>query len=38
MCTTLGLSLEDVMEKNIMKLEERYPNGYSPEDSLERKE
>jgi NTP pyrophosphatase (non-canonical NTP hydrolase) len=36
LCTTLGLSLSVVMEKNIDKLKIRYPNGYSSEDSLKR--
>ena len=33
---TLGVSLEDVAAGNIAKLRRRYPNGYSPERSLER--
>ena len=36
LCTTLGLDLSKVMEKNIDKLKIRYPNGYSSEDSLKR--
>jgi len=35
-CTRSGLSLSDVMEHNITKLEQRYPNGYSSEDSKKR--
>lgn len=37
LCTTLGFNLEDVMQQNIDKLLERYPNGYSSEDSINRK-
>ena len=37
LCTKLGFSLEDVMQQNIDKLIERYPNGYSSEASKNRK-
>ena len=33
-----GLSLSDVAANNIAKLEKRYPNGYSHEDSAKRKD
>lgn len=36
-CTTMGLSLAEVMEGNIKKLQARYPNGYSSEASKARK-
>lgn len=36
LCTTLGLDMSEVMEKNIKKLEARYPNGYNPADSVAR--
>lgn len=31
MCTTLGISLDDVMKLNIEKLKARFPEGYSAE-------
>ncbi len=34
--TILGGDLSDIMETNIAKLRERYPNGYSSEDSIKR--
>lgn len=34
----LGLTFEQVAERNIEKLEKRYPNGFSSEDSKNRKE
>ncbi len=37
LCTTLGFDLEEVMKKNIEKLKERYPDGFSVEDSINRK-
>ena len=33
----LGVTLEDVLEKNISKLKTRYPDGFKEKDSLERK-
>lgn len=36
LCTNLGLSIEDVMEENITKLKQRYPDGYSSEASISR--
>lgn len=38
LCNTLGLSLSSVMAVNIKKLEERYPNGFTIQDSLNRKD
>ena len=37
-CSSLGYTLEDVAKKNIDKLIERYPNGFSTEASINRKE
>jgi len=37
LCTKLDINIEDVMKKNIDKLIARYPNGYSSEDSINRK-
>jgi NTP pyrophosphatase (non-canonical NTP hydrolase) len=36
-CSHLGLNLEDVMSHNIAKLEARFPNGYKPADTTNRK-
>lgn len=33
-----GLTLEDVASQNIQKLQKRYPNGFSKEDSINRSE
>ena len=38
LCTSFGWSLEDVAEINILKLTERYPEGFSAEKSEHRKE
>lgn len=38
LCTKLGLDLDEVLAFNIKKLERRYPNGYSSEDSKNRVE
>ncbi len=35
-CTTLGLDLGEIMQANIDKLKERYPNGFNTDDSLKR--
>lgn len=35
-CSKMGISLVDVMIANIRKLEERYPNGFTAEDSARR--
>ena len=37
-CTALELDLEDVMQTNIDKLKVRFPEGFSTEKSLNRKE
>lgn len=36
-CRALDLSMEDVIETNINKLKERYPNGFDAYNSLHRK-
>ena len=36
--TALDVELEDVLERNIEKLKKRYPDGFTYEDSLNRKE
>jgi NTP pyrophosphatase (non-canonical NTP hydrolase) len=38
LCSTLGVNLSDVLRANIEKLWERYPEGFSAEASLSRKE
>lgn len=38
LCTMYGYSLEEVATLNILKLKERYPNGFSHEASRNRKE
>lgn len=38
MATALGVSLEDVLEKNILKLIRRYPDGFDAERSINRPE
>jgi NTP pyrophosphatase (non-canonical NTP hydrolase) len=35
-CTALGIQLEEVAEKNINKLKERYPEGFTSERSIHR--
>lgn len=37
-CETLGLSMDDVMQKNIDKLSARYPEGFDPSKSQNRAE
>lgn len=37
-CVSLGTTMEEVMQMNIDKLKERYPEGFSAENSLHRKE
>lgn len=37
-CKAMGWSLDDVMEKNVAKLQARYPEGFDPEMSANRKE
>jgi NTP pyrophosphatase (non-canonical NTP hydrolase) len=36
--TILGLSLNDIAQANIEKLNARYPNGFNPQDSINRTE
>ncbi len=36
LCTKLNLDLSKIMKQNIYKLQKRYPNGYSVEDSKKR--
>lgn len=38
LCTTLGITLEEVMTLNIEKLKARYPEGFKVEDSINRDE
>lgn len=38
LCTSLDVSIEEVMKKNIKKLIERYPEGFDAEHSLHRKD
>ncbi len=38
LCTLLEIDLSEVAETNIEKLKKRYPNGFSQEDSINRKE
>ena len=37
-CTSIGADLEDVAERNIKKLLERYPDGFDPNRSIFREE
>ena len=36
--TALGVTMENIAKMNILKLRERYPHGFRPQDSLNRKE
>lgn len=38
MCDALGISMSEVMTRNITKLTKRYPNGFTPADSLARRD
>lgn len=38
LCSKLDVSLSEVMERNITKLQQRYPDGYSSERSINRGE
>lgn len=38
MATALGVSMEDILEQNILKLMRRYPDGFSAERSINRPE
>lgn len=35
-CTAVDVELEDVLEKNIAKLKQRFPNGFDKNDSIKR--
>lgn len=35
-CSVLGVSLESVMAANVAKLQQRYPDGFAPERSINR--
>lgn len=37
MCESFGFDLDEIMRMNIKKLEERYPEGFDPEKSINRK-
>ena len=37
-CVALDISLDEVLEKNIKKLKERFPNGFESEKSIKRNE
>lgn len=37
-CTALGVTLADVLEHNVAKLRIRYPQGFDPDKSVNRKE
>ena len=37
-CTANNIDLEEIMELNLVKLRERYPNGFDVEKSLHRKD
>lgn len=36
--TVIGADLGDILEKNVKKLEARYPNGFTQDDSINRKD
>lgn len=36
LCTILGIDLGEIMQANIDKLKERYPNGFNSKDSIKR--
>jgi hypothetical protein len=38
LCHVLGWTMSDVMAANIRKLEQRYPNGFTPSNSINRKD
>ena len=38
LCTALDVDFEDVLSANIEKLRKRYPNGFTREDSIERRD
>lgn len=36
LCNALGITLEDVLQSNVQKLQDRYPDGFSSERSINR--
>lgn len=38
LCETMDMDMEEIMKENIEKLRERYPEGFSEENSINRKE
>lgn len=38
LCSKLDVSMSDVMDRNIAKLRQRYPDGYTSADSMARKD
>lgn len=38
LCNAIGVSMDDVITRNEAKLKERYPNGFSSEASINRKD
>lgn len=38
LCNELGVGLDDIMKRNLKKLETRYPNGFTHQASQERKD
>ena len=36
LCETLGFNLQDIADENLLKLAERYPNGFKSERSINR--
>lgn len=37
-CTAIGMPMNEMLERNIQKLKERYPNGFDADKSINRKE
>ena len=37
-CEAIGVQMGDVLQENLLKLQRRYPNGFSPEASINRSE
>ncbi len=38
LCDTLGLTLDDVLVRNVEKRRKRYPEGFTPERSIDRRD
>ena len=38
LCDGIGYTMHDVMQKNVLKLQKRYPSGFSEEKSVHREE